>query len=199
MKKTKRCKLSNGHLWAGLCLLVLACPVLVGWLVSVNVWSDLVTGNDWIGFWGGYAGAILSGAITLIVMHRTFVNGQEAQIRAEKRQLCNQITTLLSSFCIEIKAYRSKMKDLSKKAGGGKIKYADKLAYGAFTENAEKILLEVKMLLCGIDGSEVITKCMSQMIKSSNLNSKSMGDTNKERDNLINIATEFFTAYLNDK
>lgn len=78
---------------------------------------NLETSNDWIGFFGSYMGAILGGFITLIVMEKTIESGNQnlkvsieenkkIELRREKREFCNDITTLIADYCSKIKEYR---------------------------------------------------------------------------------------------
>ena len=47
--------------------IALVMPILLGILVSIPSVAWLKTSNDWIGFWGSYAGAIIGGLITCII------------------------------------------------------------------------------------------------------------------------------------
>ena len=131
-------------------IVVLAVPVFIGLLVSISVWPELETSNDWIGFWGGYAGAVVGGIITLLVMQKTLESNRKSQERDEKRQLCNHVAKLVSDFCTEMMAYRSKMKTLSSQSKGGAIPSEKKIEMGATTEKPTRILFEMEILLSHI-------------------------------------------------
>ena len=46
-------------------------PIITGIVISVDGPKWLETNNEWIGYWGGYAGAIIGGLVTLYVMRET--------------------------------------------------------------------------------------------------------------------------------
>lgn len=81
-------------------LIVLLMPVIIGGIVSIVILPQLETSNDWIGFWGSYAGSVVGGIITLLVMKKTLESNRQNQERDEKRQLCMYIVKLVSDFCI---------------------------------------------------------------------------------------------------
>lgn len=70
-------------------------PIAMGLIISIDgpVWLE--TENEWIGFWGGYAGAILGGLITLFVMWRTIKSSEEI-LKIDKKQ--NFVDELLAGF-----------------------------------------------------------------------------------------------------
>jgi len=88
--------------------IALVMPILLGILVSIPSVAWLKTSNDWIGFWGSYAGAIIGGLITLLVLALTLKDNEKTQEKNRKQDLCMRVSTLVSSFCIEMMAYRSK-------------------------------------------------------------------------------------------
>lgn len=52
-------------------------PLGVTALVSFEVLHYVEVSNDWIGFWGSYLGALIGGAITLFVLHKTLQSNKE--------------------------------------------------------------------------------------------------------------------------
>ena len=69
----------------------------------------VITGNDWIGFFGSYFGAIVGGFITLIVMKKTIDDGKEnltitieANKKMKKREedlmFCKDLSDLISEY-----------------------------------------------------------------------------------------------------
>ena len=69
---------SSGRWWLVI-LIIIIIPILVGVMMSLRFFDWLPTSNDWIGFWGGYAGAVVGGIITLIVMRQTLKNSEDLQ------------------------------------------------------------------------------------------------------------------------
>ena len=70
------------YLLALIFILVLI-PLGVAFMLSFRfIITD--TTNEWIGFWGGYLGAILGGMITLYVLWKTIKEEKEISIRQEK-------------------------------------------------------------------------------------------------------------------
>jgi len=51
-------------------------PLGIAFLVSFD-FINTDTSNEWIGFWGGYLGAIIGGLITLFVMKKSLDSGKE--------------------------------------------------------------------------------------------------------------------------
>lgn len=63
-------------------------PIVTGIIISVDGPEWLETNNEWIGYWGGYAGAIIGGLVTLYVMHET--NKEARKNLEETLQIENQ-------------------------------------------------------------------------------------------------------------
>lgn len=55
-------------------ILLLVCtliPLGIGYGVSADIFCEWTNSNDWIGFWGNYAGAVLGGMISMIILKHT--------------------------------------------------------------------------------------------------------------------------------
>ena len=66
-------------------------PILIAVFVSLPILDGLSASNDWIGFWGGYIGAILGGIITLYVLLETIRDNKEQQRRNERISFYNRL------------------------------------------------------------------------------------------------------------
>lgn len=66
---------------AVICIIILV-PLGIAFLLSFN-FINTDTSNEWIGFWGGYIGAIVGGLITLYVMHTT-LNENKVEIERQR-------------------------------------------------------------------------------------------------------------------
>lgn len=80
---------------------IVVVPLLIAGGLSFRLINTDTT-NEWIGFWGGYLGSLIGGAITLYVMKETnkearenlkitLQNGKELDQRKEKIEFCNMI------------------------------------------------------------------------------------------------------------
>ncbi|WP_143322550.1 hypothetical protein [Clostridium sp. HBUAS56010] len=72
-------------------------PMGIAFLVSFN-FINTDTSNEWIGFWGGYLGSIIGGAITLYVLFKTLLDGKKLQKREEKLKYCDQIVEVTAEY-----------------------------------------------------------------------------------------------------
>ena len=82
-------------------------PLAIAWTLSFRLINTDTT-NEWIGFWGGYLGSILGGAITLYVMWKTLQIEKSNREREERINYFNNIIHLwaeLSESINEIKTY----------------------------------------------------------------------------------------------
>ena len=70
-------------------------PLGIAFILSFR-FIETDTTNEWIGFWGGYLGAIIGGIITLAVMQKTLKSEHDNRNREEKIVYFNQITNLIS-------------------------------------------------------------------------------------------------------
>ena len=180
-------------------IVVLAVPVFIGLLVSISVWPELETSNDWIGFWGGYAGAVVGGIITLLVMQKTLESNRKSQERDEKRQLCNHVAKLVSDFCTEMMAYRSKMKTLSSQSKGGAIPSEKKIEMGATTEKPTRILFEMEILLSHIPEATETLDYMNILLDEGKIVQKSLRETEKLLDELRKLTKQFIEEYMGEQ
>lgn len=180
-------------------IVVLVVPVFIGVLVSISVCPELETSNDWIGFWGGYAGAIVGGIITLLVMQKTLESNRKSQERDEKRQLCNHVAKLVSDFCIEMMAYRSKMKTLSDQAHGGAIPPEKKIEMGATTEKPRRILFEMEILLSHIPEAKETLEYMDKLLDEGKIVQKTVRETENLLDELRKLTKQFIQEYMNNQ
>lgn len=91
-----------------LVIAIIILPFLVAKVVSTPTpfeWM-VVKDNEWIGFYGGYIGSI----ITLIVMWSTNNATKKIQIRNEVNSFCDSIATIVSNYCQKTRSYRSDYK-----------------------------------------------------------------------------------------
>lgn len=185
---------SSGRWWLVI-LIIIIIPILVGVMMSLRFFDWLPTSNDWIGFWGGYAGAVVGGIITLIVMRQTLKNSEDLQHKSEKRQLANHIAALVSDFCIEMMAYRSKWNYLYEQAQGREIDAEKKIEIGATTEIPRRIFFEVEILLDGIKQGESVVSEMQFLLKEASITRKTLSETETLLTNLRNITAKFVKEY----
>ena len=66
-------------------------PIFIAVFVSLPVLDGLSADNDWIGFWGGYIGAIMGGIITIYVLLKTIRENKEQQRRNERIGFYNKL------------------------------------------------------------------------------------------------------------
>lgn len=132
-------KLKKKNAWVKYLPVIIAAliiPLVIGFLVSTPAFFNLATSNNWIDFWGGYAGSIIGGVITLIVMKTTLSNNVLLAEKEKRQNLCIQVSHLVSTFCIEMLAYRGKWKSLHSVADAvdSGIDQIEKIERGATTE-----------------------------------------------------------------
>lgn len=61
-------KLFKKYWWA--VLIILALPIVINFLLLVPAFSPIVGENtDWLSFWGGYLGAIVSAGVAFIILY----------------------------------------------------------------------------------------------------------------------------------
>lgn len=170
-------------------------PVIIGGIVSIVILPQLETSNDWIGFWGSYAGSVVGGIVTLLVMKKTLESNRQNQERDEKRQLCMYIVKLVSDFCIEMMAYRSKWNTLYNQANGGAIDPEKKIEIGATTEKPRRILFEMEMLLSDIPEAESTLTYMRCLLEEK-ITQKTVRETDLLMETLRTHTRHFVSAYL---
>ena len=76
----------------GMCVIgavVILCPVILAIGVSCPEFQKINGGDNWIGFWGSYLGAILGGCITLYVLFSTIKNEKEKIELQQKIEKCD--------------------------------------------------------------------------------------------------------------
>lgn len=71
-------------------IILIAVPLIVYGLSEVSL-LPVTGGNDWAGFWGGYIGAIIGGAITMIVFWGTLESNKKERIAREKSDFFLQL------------------------------------------------------------------------------------------------------------
>lgn len=87
-------------------VLVVIIPLIIACLFNIPL-IKTATQNEWIGFWGGYLGALFGGFITLYVMRKTnevsrehlelsLDNEKQLEKRKEKLDFCNYVIKKLS-------------------------------------------------------------------------------------------------------
>ena len=95
-------------------------PIIIGWGVSQDILNEWTNSNDWIGFWGNYAGAVIGSFVTLFVMYETNRSGREdleisikhnkeMEERQEKLKFCELIIGKVASLTenVEETVYRA--------------------------------------------------------------------------------------------
>lgn len=92
--------IEENKLWlisVGIIILV-GVPSVVYLLVMIPLFPAGAN-NDWAGFWGGYAGAIIGGIITLYVMFKSLRENKKSQDKIFERERSEQIVKEKIEFC----------------------------------------------------------------------------------------------------
>ena len=173
---------------------ILVIPVIIGIIVSVPGVSWLETSNDWIGFWGGYVGAIIGGLITLLVLSATIKDNQETQEKARRQELTARVANLVSNFCVEMMAYRSKWNALYAKAGGKEIDSIERIEYGATTEEPRRIYFELDILLRKIPEAKMLLDEIEDALEGK-ITQKTVKETAVLMDSIRERTREFIDNY----
>lgn len=71
----------NWKLIASIIVLSLISAFCIGYGVSSPLFPEMTNSNDWIGFWGSYAGAIIGGIITMIGVSMTIHSTNRNEIK----------------------------------------------------------------------------------------------------------------------
>lgn len=171
-------------------------PVIIAKCVSSPGMYWLSTANDWIGFWGSYAGAIIGGLITLLVLSVTIADNKRAEEQKRRQELCAKVANLISNFCVEMMAYRSKWNALYKKAGGKEIDTLEKIELGATTEEPRRIFFELEILLQHIPEAKELLAAVEAVLEDK-VTKKSVSVTAKLMDNVRKEAQNFVAEYTN--
>ncbi len=79
-------------------IILVGIPLVVYLMVMIPVFPSK-DNNDWAGFWGGYAGAIIGGFITLYVMFRSLIENKKSQDKIFERERAEQIVKEKIDFC----------------------------------------------------------------------------------------------------
>ncbi len=195
MKNNRKSK-SHYFMYLAIGLLALIIPLLIGLLVSTPAFFNIVITNDWIGFWGGYSGSIIGGIITLIVMKSTLSSSFLLQEREKRHILCNHVAHLVSNFCIEMLAYRSKWNYLFKVAEGGPIDQERKIDIGATSEKSRQAYFELEILLADIPSASEVLAFMDKVLDDSDFIKLSVKEADKILAELRQKAKAFITAYV---
>lgn len=120
-------------------------PLIIAWLLSFRLINTDTT-NEWIGFWGGYLGSIMGGAITLYVMWKTLQTEKNNREREERINYFNNIIHLwaeLSEAINEVKTYIDRC--IGETGSGDKNNTIEKVCMGE--AHAIRVLVELKTTL----------------------------------------------------
>lgn len=99
------------------CIFVLSVILSTLIVCTPNPFFNIPISNDWIGYYGSFMGAFVSGVITLYVMARSTEEGRKnleksikennrIQERNERISFCNDIAKLISEYCSESREQR---------------------------------------------------------------------------------------------
>lgn len=156
-------------------LIALVCviaPVLIGMGVSADILNDWTNDNDWIGFWGSYAGAIMGGLITLYVMHYTIKNNEDS-LRIERKK------NFTDKILYELIEYHTGIDDLAGKISKNKsINMNEAKSLMILSE-----MLVIKLKTAGVttdyiyckevcESLELVTKKFNELLKFQNENAE---------------------------
>lgn len=82
-------------------------PIIIGFGVSQDILNDWTNDNDWIGFWGSYAGAVIGSIVTLLVLWRTLEDNRLAREREEKVNYYNNLINTIALYLTDLDIYLS--------------------------------------------------------------------------------------------
>ena len=68
-------------------LIIIALPLAVDWLIIGNSFPSHITNTDWVGFLGGYIGAVISGLLSLVGISWTIRYTREQNRRDRELQI----------------------------------------------------------------------------------------------------------------
>lgn len=86
-------------------VIIILAPIFIGIGVSADILNDWTNSNDWIGFWGSYAGAVVGGIITLVVLWNTLEDNKRARNREEKINYYNNLIEIMAVFFSDMGNY----------------------------------------------------------------------------------------------
>ena len=85
---------------AVICVIILV-PLGIAFLLSFSfIYTD--TSNEWIGFWGGYLGAIIGGLSTLIVFKYTISYNNKLYDKDKRFVICKELIKLSSTYNFQV-------------------------------------------------------------------------------------------------
>lgn len=173
---------------------IVVIPIIIGIIVSIPGVSWLETSNDWIGFWGSYIGAIIGGLMTLLVLSATIKDSHQTQEKIRRQELAARVANLVSNFCIEMMAYRSKWNTLYKEAAGKGIDSIKKIEIGATTEAPRRIYFELDILLKGIPEAKVLLTEIKDVLECT-ITQKTVKETEELMDSIREQMRKFIDEY----
>ena len=71
----------NGKFALGIIILSLMVAFFIGIGVSLPLFPKMTNANEWIGFWGSYAGAVIGGVITMMGVSMTIQSESRNEIK----------------------------------------------------------------------------------------------------------------------
>lgn len=84
-------------------------PFMIYLLSAIPIFPS--GGNDWAGFWGGYAGAIIGGIITLFVLFKTLDDNKKLQERDERIYFLDNLGDLVADYITSLQDFNKKLTD----------------------------------------------------------------------------------------
>ena len=178
----------------GIVIVAIVTPLVVAILISIPGIKWIEVSNDWIGFWGSYLGSILGGIITLLVLAETLKDSREMKERDRRQAICIRVSTLVSNFCVEMMAYRSKWNTLRDQAHGKEIDAIAKIEYGATTEEPRRIYFESDILLKNIPEADSLLEKIESALDAK-ITQKTVKETEAIMNSIRDQAREFIDKY----
>lgn len=83
-------------------IILIIIPIIIYGLSAIPLLPGC--NNDWVGFWGGYLGAIIGGVITLYVLVVTIKDNKDARNRDEKSNYFKDVIELIAQVSTEADA-----------------------------------------------------------------------------------------------
>ena len=80
--------------WKEILIIIVFVIIIVPLIIALMMNIKLIctdTSNEWIGFWGGYLGAIISAGIAIYVMRKTIKNEKDIRDLDEKSKFLNDL------------------------------------------------------------------------------------------------------------
>lgn len=85
---------------AVICVIILV-PLGIAFLLSFS-FINTDTSNEWIGFWGGYLGAIIGGLSTLIVFKYTISYNNKLYDKDKRFVICKELIKISSAYNFQV-------------------------------------------------------------------------------------------------